>query len=87
MPRLDLNLPDDIHEALAGWAASQGLSKRSAALLLLTRMLAEELGDDSLQFSPPERGGWRGSESSLRNLVSYVDRLTNEGRDDPAESD
>lgn len=87
MARLDVNLPDDINEALAGYAAREKLSKRSAATLLMTRQLAEELGDDSLQFSPPERGGWQGNEKSLQNLVSHVDRMTDKGRNDPAESD
>lgn len=87
MTNLRLDIPDDIDAALTGYAARNKLSKRTAATLLMTRMLAEETGDDSLQFTPPERGGWRGNEASLDYLVSRVDELTYRGRNDPAESD
>lgn len=86
MTNLRLDLTGDIDKALAGYAARKKLSKRSAATLLFVRKLAEETGDDSLQFTPPERGGWQGNEKSLQNLVSHVDRLTDKGRNDPAES-
>lgn len=32
-------------------------------------------------------GGWRGSENSIKALMERADRLTDYGRNDPAESD
>lgn len=88
MPGLNLELPEDIRNALAAYCRSKGIrSDRAGATMLLTRMLAEELGDDSLTYTIPGWGGWRGNEASLDNLVRRVDELTGGGRNDPAESD
>lgn len=78
MPRIDLNLPGDIHAQLEAWADEQGTSKRSAAALIIAKFFA-------VDYQPPERGGWRGNEASLDNLVRRVDELTDGGRNDPAE--
>lgn len=85
MPQIRLILDDDMDKALSDYAERHRLSKRSAATILLTDALAAD--GAKLDYTPPTRGGWRGSEASIEALVQYADRLTDKGRNDPAESE
>lgn len=88
MPHVSLDLPDDVFNALTVYCDRQGIkSKRAGAALLLTQALANELEDESLTYSIPEHGGWRGNEASIEALMRYADNVTDGGRNDPLEAD
>lgn len=84
MPRHSVTLTDDLRAAVEQYRQRHDIPSFAAALVELARIgLETETGEE-----PPEAaswGGWRGSEKSLAALMAYVDSITDEGRNDPAE--
>jgi hypothetical protein len=89
VPQFKIELTKEQDEALVRYAARQGIkSKRAALHKLIGEFLSEDAGDVTLALPPKGGwGGWRGNEASLKALMAYADRVSNGGRDDPAESD
>lgn len=78
-PMVTVNLSAAQFEA---WKVATQGQKQSAILRGLMRQFVEAQGlewpDD---LAAP--GGWQGNEKSLENLLHYVDKLTDTGRNEP----
>lgn len=87
MPRKLITLTAEFKAAVKEYQKANKMRSWTEALLRLAALgYEQETGEE-----PPEPyvgwGGWRGSEASLKALMEYADRVSDGGRNDPAESD
>jgi hypothetical protein len=81
-----ITLTAQFAEAVKEYQKANKIKSWTEALLRLAALGYEyETGQQ-----PPEPylgwGGWRGNEASLKALMEYADRVSDKGRNDPAES-
>lgn len=83
MPETTVRFKDEWYEVVTAYQQENDLKSFSeAARQLITRGL-QSIGKQSPE--PIDWGGWRDNPKSLKNLLPYVDKLTDYGRNDPTE--
>lgn len=82
-----ITVTDEFYAAVEAYRQQHEIKYWSVALVLLASIGYEQETGDSIPAPSPQHGGWRGNENSIKALLERVDRMTNYGANDPAESD
>lgn len=82
---IKVTLTAEFAEAVKGYQDAHGIPTMQKALAQLAAIGYEAETGEPAPVTVGKKGGWRGNKKSLENLVSYVDKLTNYGKNDVTE--
>lgn len=84
---IKVTLTAEFAEAVKVYQQVHGIKTLAKAVVQLAAIGYEVETGEPVSNPTNQHGGWRGSENSIKALMERADRLTDYGRNDPAESD
>lgn len=82
---IKVTLTAEFAEAVKAYQETRGIKSLPQAIAKLAAIGYEVATGEPAPIPATKHGGWKGNPKSLENLLSYVDELTDKGRNDPTE--